>query len=88
MQANAECLHSELSGVAGLQPVLPQAGLSMVVKVDLSLYPALGSDVQFVEKLLVEEAIKCAAGSKVQRRQLCGCHGGEVAYMHGFSTSR
>ena len=66
LQANAEYFHSELSDLVGLQPVLPKAGLSMVVRVDFSLYPAsLGSDVQFVEKLLLEEGIKCAAGSKV-----------------------
>lgn len=67
LQANADYLHSELSGVVGLQPVLPQAGLSMVVRVNFSLYPALRDDVQFVEKLLAEEGIKCAAGSKVKR---------------------
>lgn len=46
--------------------MLPQAGLSMVVRVDLSLFPALGDDEQFVQKLLAEEGIKCAAGSKVE----------------------
>merc|ERR1719154_993333 len=62
IKKNAALAFQKLRGVPGLMPVMPQGAMYMMVKADMSRFPHIGSDLQFVEKLVSEESVFCLPG--------------------------
>ena len=62
VKKNAETAFRKLRSVPGLMPVMPQGAMYMMVKVDMSRFPGITSDLQFVERLVSEESVFCLPG--------------------------
>ncbi|XP_026322073.1 tyrosine aminotransferase-like [Hyposmocoma kahamanoa] len=59
-QANFAC--KQLCLCPGLRPITPQGVMYMMIEIQISLFPSFKDDVQFVERLLMEEAVLCLPG--------------------------
>merc|ERR1712123_567473 len=62
IKKNADLAFKKLRGVPGLMPVMPQGAMYMMVRVDMSRFPTISNDLQFVEKLVSEESVFCLPG--------------------------
>jgi len=62
IKKNAELAFRKLRNVPGLMPVMPQGAMYMMVKVDMSRFPGISSDLQFVERMVSEESVFCLPG--------------------------
>lgn len=54
---NAAFTLERLQNVPGLQLIVPQGAMYVMVKIDVDRYPDLQDDCEFVQKLLDEEAV-------------------------------
>ncbi|XP_034190755.1 tyrosine aminotransferase isoform X2 [Osmia lignaria lignaria] len=48
--------------VPGLKPIMPDGAMYMMVHIDLSCFPEFNSDLEFVQRLLMEESVFCLPG--------------------------
>ncbi|KOC67619.1 Tyrosine aminotransferase [Habropoda laboriosa] len=48
--------------VPGLKPIMPDGGMYMMVYIDLPCFPEFNSDLEFVQRLLMEESVFCLPG--------------------------
>lgn len=48
--------------VPGLKPIMPEGAMYMMVYIDLSCFPEFNSDLEFVQRLLMEESVFCLPG--------------------------
>ncbi|KAK8391406.1 hypothetical protein O3P69_017176 [Scylla paramamosain] len=62
IQANAELSYSILREVPGLNPIMPQGAMYMMVGVDMTMFPGLKNDLELVERLISEESVFCLPG--------------------------
>merc|ERR1711970_1709945 len=62
VKKNAELAFKRLRSVPGLMPVMPQGAMYMMVRVDMTRFPGITSDLQFVERLVSEESVFCLPG--------------------------
>jgi len=62
IKKNADLAFRKLRNVPGLMPVMPQGAMYMMVKVDMTRFPGISSDLQFVERLVSEESVFCLPG--------------------------
>jgi len=62
VKKNAEIAFKKLRSVPGLMPVMPQGAMYMMVRVDMTRFPGITSDLQFVERLVSEESVFCLPG--------------------------
>jgi tyrosine aminotransferase len=62
VQKNANIAFSKLREVPGLLPVMPNAAMYMMVKVDMDRFPLFEHDLQFVETLVSEQSVFCLPG--------------------------
>merc|ERR1719350_2427921 len=62
VKKNADLAFKRLRNVPGLMPVMPQGAMYMMVRVDMTRFPGITSDLQFVERLVSEESVFCLPG--------------------------
>eukprot|EP00090_Calanus_glacialis_P032098 TRINITY_DN53259_c0_g1_i1.p1 TRINITY_DN53259_c0_g1~~TRINITY_DN53259_c0_g1_i1.p1 ORF type:complete len:524 (-),score=99.28 TRINITY_DN53259_c0_g1_i1:373-1944(-) len=62
IKKNADLAFRKLRNVPGLMPVMPQGAMYMMVRVDMTRFPGITSDLQFVERLVSEESVFCLPG--------------------------
>ncbi|XP_045127295.1 tyrosine aminotransferase-like [Portunus trituberculatus] len=62
IQANAELSYSILREVPGLNPIMPQGAMYMMVGVDMAKFPGLKNDLELVERMISEESVFCLPG--------------------------
>ncbi|XP_076628264.1 tyrosine aminotransferase [Colletes latitarsis] len=48
--------------VPGLRPIMPDGAMYMMVYIDLPCFPEFNSDLEFVQRLLMEESVFCLPG--------------------------
>ncbi|CAK9798555.1 Tyrosine aminotransferase [Anthophora plagiata] len=48
--------------VPGLKPIMPDGAMYMMVYIDLPCFPEFNSDLEFVQRLLMEESVFCLPG--------------------------
>ncbi|KAK0083856.1 hypothetical protein PV325_008079 [Microctonus aethiopoides] len=48
--------------IPGLKPIMPDGAMYMMVHIDLEAFPEFNSDVDFVQRLLMEESVFCLPG--------------------------
>jgi tyrosine aminotransferase len=63
LKAAAELLNSALSQVPGLNPVMPEAAMYMMVGVDVDQMKDISNDSEFCQKLLQEQSVFCLPGA-------------------------
>ncbi|XP_029049535.1 tyrosine aminotransferase isoform X2 [Osmia bicornis bicornis] len=51
-----------ITKVPGLKPIMPDGAMYMMVHIDLSCFPEFNSDLEFVQRLLMEESVFCLPG--------------------------
>lgn len=78
-QQNAALAYSRLKLVKGLTPIQPAGAFYIMVHVDMSKFPAIGDDLQFVETLVAEESVFCLPG-------ICFDYPGYVRLVLAVST--
>ncbi|XP_070512528.1 tyrosine aminotransferase isoform X2 [Cardiocondyla obscurior] len=66
-------LHSKLAynyiiKISGLKPIMPDGAMYMMVYIDLSCFPEFNSDLEFVQRLLMEESVFCLPGQAGNHR--------------------
>ena len=62
LQENAELSRSILANVPGITPIFPQGAMYLMLKIDIERFKGIKDDVDFVEKLVQEEAVLCLPG--------------------------
>jgi len=62
VKRNADTAFRKLQRVPGLMPVMPQAAMYMMVRVDMNRFPHFKSDLDFVEKMVGEQSVFCLPG--------------------------
>jgi len=62
VKRNADTAFRKLQRVPGLMPVMPQAAMYMMVRVDMTRFPHFKSDLDFVERLVGEQSVFCLPG--------------------------
>ncbi|XP_046829451.1 tyrosine aminotransferase isoform X2 [Vespa crabro] len=60
-------IHSKLcynciAKIPGLKPIMPDGAMYMMVSIDLPCFPEFNSDLEFVQRLLMEESVFCLPG--------------------------
>ncbi|XP_020277792.1 tyrosine aminotransferase [Pseudomyrmex gracilis] len=60
-------MHSKLAydcitKIPGLKPIMPDGAMYMMVYIDLPCFPEFNSDLEFVQRLLMEESVFCLPG--------------------------
>ncbi|XP_033201859.1 tyrosine aminotransferase isoform X2 [Bombus vosnesenskii] len=48
--------------ISGLKPIMPDGAMYMMVYIDLPCFPEFNSDLEFVQRLLMEESVFCLPG--------------------------
>ncbi|XP_076248612.1 tyrosine aminotransferase [Calliopsis andreniformis] len=48
--------------ISGLKPIMPAGAMYMMVYIDLPCFPEFNSDLEFVQRLLIEESVFCLPG--------------------------
>ncbi|XP_015179297.1 PREDICTED: tyrosine aminotransferase isoform X2 [Polistes dominula] len=51
-----------IAKIPGLKPIMPGGAMYMMVFIDLSCFPEFNTDVDFVQRLLMEESVFCLPG--------------------------
>lgn len=62
VKKNADLAFRNLQRIPGLMPVMPQAAMYMMVRVDMTRFPHFKSDLEFVERMVGEESVFCLPG--------------------------
>merc|ERR1719427_1444458 len=62
IQNNAKLAFKKLRSIPGLMPYMPKGAMYMMIKVDMTRFPGITSDLQFVERLVSEESVFCLPG--------------------------
>lgn len=62
VQRNAVLAYSIISEVPGLRPIMPAGAMYMMVGIQISAFPALKHDMDFVEFLMSEQSVFCLPG--------------------------
>lgn len=62
-QANAQCFHGALKKIKGLNPIMPEGAMYMMVGIDLKFFPGIKDDIDFTEKLLEDQSVFCLPSS-------------------------
>lgn len=62
LQKNARLSFEAIRNVDGLNPVMPQGAMYMMVGLDLQRFPQFPTEIQFVEQLVTEESVFCLPG--------------------------
>lgn len=52
-----------LSEIPGLKPIMPQGAMYMMIGIEITKFPNIVDDVDFIKKLLDEECIMCLPGT-------------------------
>jgi len=59
VEANATAAFTALKSVPGLNPIMPQGAMYMMVGVDMAHFPDLGTDLKFTERMVTEQSVFC-----------------------------
>ncbi|XP_076385395.1 tyrosine aminotransferase isoform X2 [Megachile rotundata] len=51
-----------ITKIPGLKPIMPDGAMYMMVYIDLPCFPEFNSDLEFVQRLLMEESVFCLPG--------------------------
>ncbi|XP_036218286.1 tyrosine aminotransferase [Bactrocera oleae] len=63
ISANARLAYRILRKVRGLNPIMPDGAMYMMVGIDIEHFPAFKSDTQFVQELVNEQSVFCLPGA-------------------------
>uniref|UniRef100_A0A0K8VK99 Tyrosine aminotransferase n=1 Tax=Bactrocera latifrons TaxID=174628 RepID=A0A0K8VK99_BACLA len=63
LSANARLAYRILKKVRGLNPIMPDGAMYMMVGIDIEHFPAFKSDTQFVQELVNEQSVFCLPGA-------------------------
>ena len=63
LEENANLVKDYLLNSPGLEPIVPQGTLYLMAKINSSSYRDIKCDIDFMEKLLQEEAVMCLPGT-------------------------
>ncbi|CAG5133419.1 unnamed protein product, partial [Candidula unifasciata] len=59
IENNAKLFYKHLYDAPGLNPVMPQGAMYMMVGIDMEFFPDFKSDVDFTECMITEESVFC-----------------------------
>ncbi|KYN15883.1 PREDICTED: tyrosine aminotransferase [Trachymyrmex cornetzi] len=68
LYSHSKLAYNSIIKIPGLKPIMPDGAMYMMVYIDLQCFPEFNSDVEFVQRLLMEESVFCLPG------QCFGCH--------------
>uniref|UniRef100_A0A224XK34 Tyrosine aminotransferase n=1 Tax=Panstrongylus lignarius TaxID=156445 RepID=A0A224XK34_9HEMI len=66
IERQAEIAYTLISEIDGLQPIMPQGAMYMMVKIDMTKFPRFKTGMDFVEKMVEEESVFCLPGECFQ----------------------
>ncbi|KAF3422163.1 hypothetical protein E2986_03462, partial [Frieseomelitta varia] len=59
---NSRAAYNCVTKIPGLKPIVPDGAMYMMVYIDLPCFPEFNSDLEFVQRLLMEESVFCLPG--------------------------
>lgn len=62
IESNARVAHDKLGQVEGLNPIMPDGAMYMMLGMDMKVFPNLSSCAKVMEALFQEESIQCLPG--------------------------
>ncbi|XP_012226031.1 tyrosine aminotransferase [Linepithema humile] len=62
LHSHSKLAYSCITKIAGLKPIMPDGAMYMMVYIDLPCFPEFNSDLEFVQRLLMEESVFCLPG--------------------------
>lgn len=62
LYSHSKLAYNCIAKIPGLQPIMPDGAMYMMVYIDLPCFPEFNSDLEFVQRLLVEESVFCLPG--------------------------
>ncbi|GAB1870049.1 Tyrosine aminotransferase [Camponotus japonicus] len=62
LYSNSKLAYNCVVKIPGLKPIMPNGAMYMMVYIDLPGFPEFNSDLEFVQRLLMEESVFCLPG--------------------------
>lgn len=62
IESQAKLVYQELRQSPGLQPIMPQGSMYMLVEIKMTMFPTINSELEFVKLLCNEQAVLCIPG--------------------------
>ncbi|XP_063529288.1 tyrosine aminotransferase [Cydia strobilella] len=62
LESQAKLAYEALRRAPGLRPVMPQGAMYMMIQIKMSLFPQFDNELQFVERLVLEQSVFCLPG--------------------------
>ncbi|XP_076686619.1 tyrosine aminotransferase isoform X3 [Andrena cerasifolii] len=62
LHSHSKLAYNSIVKIPGLKPIMPAGAMYMMVYIDLSCFPEFNSDLEFVQRLLMEESVFCLPG--------------------------
>ncbi|XP_011145008.1 tyrosine aminotransferase [Harpegnathos saltator] len=62
LYSHSKLAYSCVAKIPGLKPIMPDGAMYMMVYIDLPCFPEFNSDLEFVQRLLMEESVFCLPG--------------------------
>ncbi|KAG7208378.1 hypothetical protein KM043_014611 [Ampulex compressa] len=62
LHTHSQLAYSCVVKIPGLKPIMPDGAMYMMVYIDLPCFPEFNSDLEFVQRLLMEESVFCLPG--------------------------
>ncbi|KYQ56763.1 Tyrosine aminotransferase [Trachymyrmex zeteki] len=62
LYSHSKLAYNSIIKILGLKPIMPDGAMYMMVYIDLQCFPEFNSDVEFVQRLLMEESVFCLPG--------------------------
>ncbi|XP_029673624.1 tyrosine aminotransferase isoform X2 [Formica exsecta] len=62
LYSHSKLAYSCIVKIPGLKPIMPDGAMYMMVYIDLSCFPEFNSDLEFVQRLLMDESVFCLPG--------------------------
>ncbi|XP_031827481.1 tyrosine aminotransferase [Nomia melanderi] len=59
---HSKLAYNSVLKIPGLKPIMPTGAMYMMVYIDLASFPGFNSDLEFVQRLLIEESVFCLPG--------------------------
>ncbi|RLU17103.1 hypothetical protein DMN91_011172 [Ooceraea biroi] len=62
LYSHSKLAYTCIAKIPGLKPIMPDGAMYMMVYIDLPCFPEFNSDLEFVQRLLMEESVFCLPG--------------------------
>nr|XP_050864766.1 tyrosine aminotransferase isoform X2 [Vespula vulgaris] len=62
LHTHSKLCYNCIAKIPGLKPIMPDGAMYMMVSIDLASFPEFNSDLEFVQRLLMEESVFCLPG--------------------------